>query len=86
VLICEHEELTLAAHETLVRRAEADAGFAKRLHEAAERSLAARRRYVARPVASARIERRLQAQAANAVEERIARALEGATTRAASAG
>jgi beta-N-acetylhexosaminidase len=86
VLICEHEELTVAAYETLVRRAEADKGFAQRLHAAAERSLAARRRHAVQPAPSAHIERRLQAQSAGEVEARIARALEGATARGESFG
>ncbi|MEY4576657.1 MAG: hypothetical protein RL701_1360, partial [Pseudomonadota bacterium] len=71
------------AHAALVQRAEHEPSFAERLHAAAERS---RQLRVARlglghlessAVAPARIERRLAAQDAAAIEARIQRSLGG---------
>ena len=79
VLICEHEELTLAAYEALLKRAETEPAFAQRLREAAERSLAARRRFPFQAAPVARVERRLAAQGSGELEARI-RKLAGAIT------
>jgi beta-N-acetylhexosaminidase len=79
VLICEHEQLTLASYEALRKRAESEPAFADRLRQAAERSLATRRRFPFQAVPSSRIERRLAAQAAGQLEARIQDKLAGAT-------
>jgi beta-N-acetylhexosaminidase len=80
VLICEHEQLTLATQEALCKRAEREAAFADRLRQAAERGLATRRRVPFQAAPSARIERRLAAQAAAEIEARIHDKLRGTTT------
>jgi beta-N-acetylhexosaminidase len=73
VLVCEHEELTFAAHAALIERATREPAFAARLREAAERSLAARRRHVRAPDPG-RAVAQLMAAGAERIEERIARA------------
>jgi len=74
VLVCEHEELTFAAHAALCERAEREPAFAARLHEAAARSLQMRRRFAARPIPQDAAQQ-LLAAGAELIEQRIARAL-----------
>jgi beta-N-acetylhexosaminidase len=71
VLICEHEELTFAAHAALVERAEREPAFAERLQNAASRAIAARQRFAR----AAALPPPLTAAGADAIEQRIARAL-----------
>jgi beta-N-acetylhexosaminidase len=81
VLICEHEDLVFEAHAALLQRAEQEPRFAERLREAADRS---RQLRLARApqldhiaVAPARVERRLAAQDASAIEALIQRSRGG---------
>jgi beta-N-acetylhexosaminidase len=74
VLVCEHEELTFAAHAALCERAEREPVFAARLREAAQRSLDTRRRFVRAPLTGP-VDPQLMAADSAHIEQRIARAL-----------
>ena len=78
VLVCSKPELCLEAHAALTRRAEANAGFARRLREACARSFAVRRRFAVAPVASAEIRAALARLDPGAFEARL-RAIVDAT-------
>ncbi len=60
-LICHQEDFILRAHEALVREAERDARFARRVHESARRVLAFKKKWLAKPrtpaPASTRVEK-----------------------------
>jgi beta-N-acetylhexosaminidase len=78
VLICEHETHTIQAHAALVKRAERDPVFARRLAEAAERGRRMRMRFRPRPVVhltEAELTRRL-IEISAPIEQRIAAARE----------
>lgn len=74
LLVCSSVDQLLLAREGLVRRAQADAGFAVTLRAAAERSLAARLRHRAQPAAAHAAARLLAAEDPEALERRIANA------------
>jgi beta-N-acetylhexosaminidase len=74
LLICSKPERVLEAREALIRRAEGDAAFAQRLHDAAARSLAARAELDRGPVPPLHIERRLCELQPDLIEARIAAA------------
>jgi beta-N-acetylhexosaminidase len=72
LLICSKPELCFAAHAALVTRAEREPSFAARLRAAAERNVAARRRYPPRTAPPASAVARLTALADRRLEERLA--------------
>jgi beta-N-acetylhexosaminidase len=72
LLICSRPELCVTAHEALVRRAEREPTFAARLLDAAQRSLAVRRKYRSQPLAGKALTERLRTLDASALEQRIA--------------
>lgn len=75
VLVCSKPELWLEAHAAVTRRAESNAGFARRLREACARSFAARRRFAVAPVAPADVRAALARIAPAAFEARLAAAI-----------
>lgn len=77
LLICASLPLVLRAHAGLIAEAERDAEFAAMLARAAQRSLTARRRFVASPVAAEALEAQLDAPATAALQDAIAHALGG---------
>jgi len=76
LLICATLSRVLAAHAALITEAERDADFAATLARAAARSLSARRRFSAAPVSADALDSALDAQATEALQTSIARALE----------
>jgi beta-N-acetylhexosaminidase len=72
LLVCSDFSLQEAAHAALVREAERDAGFLARCREAAERGLAARRRFRPRPLPAAEALRSVGTERARELERRIA--------------
>jgi beta-N-acetylhexosaminidase len=74
LLVCSRPELCFEAHAALCGRAEADARFAARLHEAAERGLSARRRRPPRALDTAALTARLVTLASAELQDRLARA------------
>ena len=74
VLICEHEELTFAAHAALIERAEREPAFAARLQQAATRSREARQK-LSRPAGVGTLDQQLSTAGAAELEARISAAL-----------
>ena len=73
VLICDQPELTLQAHQALVRCAERYMGFAARLGQAAARSLATRNKFrPLAPVKDSDLRAELLKENPGAMENRIA--------------
>ena len=75
LLVCDEPELCLQVHEALIRRAEREPSFLRRLQQSAARSLSARRAYPPRACADAELAGVLAAADAALVQERIADAL-----------
>jgi beta-N-acetylhexosaminidase len=78
LLVCASADLCLQAQEALVRRAEVDPAFERRLQAACDRSLAARRRHPIRALAEHALH--AEFQTSSSLQDRIAEALQRLAT------
>jgi beta-N-acetylhexosaminidase len=76
LLVCDEPALCLQVHEALIRRAEREPSFLRRLQQSAARSLSVRRAYPARACTDAELDGVFTASDVAVVQERIADALQ----------